>query len=251
MLMIDPQGSKDGKGSSMELVHLLPPELVSTRRLEAGDVAFLGHGPEGPYTIPVGIEYKKVGDAITSMINKRFVAEQFQKMTEQYQRIYYLLEGEYAEGPDGTLVVPSWRSGKKEWRSHGWTLKYRQFDNWQNSLAESGKIRFKRSLTPAESAAQVLDIYYMWTKNYDEHKTLFSFDRSQLPPLLTRPSIKRLVAAQIPGVGWELSARAAEHFPTVVDLVTATEDQWTEIGGIGKKKAHTIWSCLRATTLPS
>lgn len=245
MIMVDEQGAAKGKGSSLDLIEHLPPELAVRRRLEAGDVAFMGHGPDGPFTIPVGIEYKKISDAINSLTTKRFVGEQFSKMTKVYQRIYFILEGEYGEGPDGKLVVPSWRNGKKQWVSHGWSVTYRQFDNWQNSLVESGKIRFKRSLTTAESASQVLDLYYMWTKDYDAHKSLYSFDRSQLPPLITQPSLKRLIAAQLPGVGWDLSARAAEHFPTAIDLVNASEEQWLAITGIGKKKAQKILNSLR------
>lgn len=245
MLMVDDQGANGGKGSSLELLPLLPPELACRRRLEAGDVAFFGHGPEGMYTLPIGIEYKKVTEAITSFTSKRFVGEQYPKMADLYQRIYFLIEGEYAEGPNGVLTVPTWRNGKRQWVSHGWSVTYRQFDNWQNSLAETGRVRVKRTATVKESASVVLDLYHMWTKEYDQHKSLFSFDKSQLPPLIARPTTKRLVAAQLPGMGWELSARADKHFPTVVDMITAPEAVWCEIPGIGKKKASRIWSSLR------
>lgn len=243
--MIDPQGARQGKGSSLDLIPYLPPELVSQRRLESGDVAFFGHGPEGHFTVPIGIEYKKITEALDSFITKRFVGEQYPKMSALYQRIYFVIEGEYKEGPDGTLVVPRWRDGKQQWISHGWKTSYRQFDNWINSLTETGKIRFKHSRDTAESASQVLDLYYMWTKDYNSHKTLFSFDRSQLPPLITCPTTKRLVAAQLPGMGWELSMRADEHFPTIVDMVNAPEATWAEIQGIGKKKASKIFRSLR------
>lgn len=245
MLMIDPQGSSKGKGSSLDLIPNLPPELVSQRRLESGDVAFFGHGPDGQFTVPIGIEYKKITEALDSFISKRFVGEQYPKMSSLYQRIYFIIEGEYKEGPDGTLVVPHWRDGRQQWISHGWKTTYRQFDNWINSLTETGKVRFKHSRSAAESAAQVLDLYYMWTKDYNSHRTLFSFDRSQLPPLIACPTTKRLIAAQLPGVGWDLSQRADEHFSSVVDMATASEDQWSLIPGIGKKKAARIVQTLR------
>lgn len=247
MILVDGQGAnKAGKGSSRDLIGLLPADIVTERRLDSGDVFFFGHGPEGPYTVPIGIEYKKVTEAIQCLIDCRFVGEQYPKMSQAYQRIYFILEGEYEERKsDGRLVVPAWRRGKREMVSHGWSVTYRQFDNWQNSLAESGRIRFKRSSSLAESAAQVLDLYYMWTKDYDQHKSLFAFDKSQLPTLVTKPTTKRLIAAQLPGVGWELAIRASEHFSTAVDLVNAPEDQWTAINGIGKKKAQKIYAALR------
>lgn len=245
MIMVDDQGGRNGKGSSLDLIPLLPPELTARRRLESGDVAFFGHGPDGLFTVPVGIEYKKITEAVDSMVTKRFVGEQFPKMSNLYKRIYFLIEGEYSEGPDGRLLVRTFRRGKPEWTSHGWSVSYRQFDNWLNSLVESGHIRLKRTTTRAESAAQVLDLYYLWTKEYDQHKSLFSFDRSQLPPLIAQPSTKRLIASQIPGVGWELSARAASHFSTVVDMVNASEETWAQISGIGKKKASKIYHSLR------
>lgn len=245
MLMVDDQGARQGKGSSLDLIPNLPPELVSRRRLESGDVAFFGHGPEGQFTIPIGIEYKKVTEALDSFITKRFVGEQYPKMAERYQRIYFLIEGEYKEGPDGTLVVPRWRDGRQQWVSHGWKTTFRQFDNWQNSLVETGKVRFKHSRSVAESAAHVLNLYYMWTKDYNSHHTLFNFDRSQLPPLIARPTTKRLVAAQLPGVGWDISERADKHFPNVVEMVNASEAQWSCIPGVGKKKAEKIFRSLR------
>lgn len=248
MLLIDPQGATKGKGSSLDLIPHIPPELAVQRRLEAGDVAFFGHGPDGQFTMPIGIEYKKVTEALDCFISKRFVGEQYPKMSNLYQRIYFLIEGEYAEGSDGTLVVPSWRDGKRKWVSHGWRTTYRQFDNWQNSLAETGKVRFKFAKTPAESAAQVLDLYYMWTKEYDSHKSLFSFDKSQLPPLIAHPSTKRLVAAVLPGLGWELSARTEQHFTSIRAMANAEEEEWTSIPGIGKKKATKIVSALRGET---
>lgn len=256
MLMVDDQGAKNGKGSSLDLIPLLPPEMTSRRRLEAGDVAFFGHGPEGHFTIPIGVEYKKIGDAIDSFVTKRFVGEQFPKMTNLYQRIYLLIEGEYAEGPDGTLVVPRWHKGRKDWVSYGWTITYRMFDNWQNSLVESGKVRIKRSLTTAESASQVLDLYRMWTKDYSEHKSLFSFDRSQLPPLITQPSTERLIAAQLPSIGWELSSRIADSCPSMCHMVDVSEEAWQQVNGIGKKKATKIYNtihknCRHKSLIPS
>lgn len=235
----------DERMGSKDLIPYLPPEITKKMRLEAGDVAFFGHGPDGPFTFPVGIEHKTVGDAINSFQTKRFVGEQYPKMADLYRRIYFMIEGEYREGPDGKLVVPDWSTGKLKWVSHGWQTTFRQFDNWQNSLTETGKVIFKRSLNKSESACQIVDLFYMWTKDYSTHSSLFAFDKSQQPPQISKPTLTRLIAAQIPGIGWELSKRADDTFASPINLVNATEEQWQKVPGIGPQKAKKIVSVLK------
>ena len=240
MILIDyRQGSK-------ELVKYMPPNIVQTVTLDGGDVAWFGNGPEGLCTLACGLEYKTVGDAVSCMINKRFVGEQFPKMVAMYKRIYLLIEGEYRAGADGRLEVPRWNNNHKSWVAQYAHVSYKQFDNWQNSLTETGKVIIKRSIDRAESAAQCLDLYNFWTKDYESHSSLFAFDKSQLPPMIHKPSVKRLMFAQIPGVGWELSKRAEDKFETPYDGITAGEEQWEQISGIGKQKAKNIVKALRS-----
>lgn len=228
MLLID-----DRQGSA-DLIPYFPMDLVKKIRLDAGDVAFFGHGPEGPLTFPIGIEYKTVNETIQCITSRRFVGEQYIKMSQTFSRIYFLLEGEYTErSSDGRLLVRSWEKGKPVWACHGWNMTYRQFDNWQNSLAETGKVIFKRSMTRPESVAQILDLYYMWTKDYDQHKSLFAFSKAQLPTPQEFPTLVRLMAAQIPGIGWQRSKDVAAVFKTPYEMVTAGEDTWKTISGIG------------------
>jgi ERCC4-type nuclease len=235
----------DPRQGSIDLIPLIPPELVKKIHLDSGDAMFFGHGPEGPYTLPIGVEYKTVKETIQTITSKRFVAEQYPKMTRLYSRIYYIMEGECKEGPDGKLLVRTWYKGKPDWISHGWNLTYRQWDNWQTSLTETGKVIFKRSRDRNESANQLTNLFHCWTKNYAEHSSLFAFDKSQLPPLLVEPSLVRLVAAQLPGIGWKRSETVCKRFSSVYEMVTAGEDVWMEIPGIGKTLAKRLYQTLR------
>ena len=64
--------------------------------------------------------------------------------------------------------------------------------------------------------------------------------------LLTKPSLCRMVAAQLPGIGWEKSKPIAQKYRTVEELVTATPDELQELDGIGKTLASGIYQSLRS-----
>jgi ERCC4-type nuclease len=235
----------DDRAGSEALVPLLPPDLTKMLRLESGDVAFFGHSPEGQFTWPIGIEYKTVSETIQCITSRRFVGEQYPKMADLYKRIYFLMEGEIKEGPNGLLLIRNWSGGKPTWASYGWSVTYRQFDNWMNSLTETGNVIFKRSADRKESAAQVLNLYHLWTKDYDQHNTLFAFDKSQLPPTIEQPSLLRLMAAQIPGIGWKRSKEVEKHFSSPYEAFTAEEDVWVQVNGIGPTIAKRVVQLLK------
>jgi ERCC4-type nuclease len=234
----------DGRAGSKGLIPLFPPDICKKTTLESADVAFFGHGPEGPFTLPIGIEYKTAKEALQCLHDGRLTGEQLPKMSQSYKRVYILIEGEYKEDSNGLIQFKSWKDSKPIWASFSSTT-YRAFDNWLNSIAEIGHIIIKRSVDRAESAAMILNLYHMWGKDYDKHSSLFKFDKSQEPTLLHKPSVKRLIAASIPGIGHELSGRVAAHFPNVVEMINATEESWEAIHGIGKIKAQKIYSALR------
>lgn len=214
-------------------------------RLEAGDVAFFGYGPEGPYTLPIGIEYKTAREALQSMQNGRLTGEQLPKMAALYKRVYIVLEGEYGESPEGILQFRCWREGKPFWSSFSHT-KYRAFDNWLNSLSEVGRVIIKRTLDRSESASVILNLYHFWAKDYEQHKSAFKLDKSQEPAVLPRVTNERAMIARIPGVGDELSGRVAAHFSNNVHTaVNAEVTEWMKIPGIGKVKAQKIFNFLR------
>jgi excinuclease UvrABC nuclease subunit len=48
------------------------------------------------------------------------------------------------------------------------------------------------------------------------------------------------VAAELPGIGWERAGAIALAFPTLRRIVAATEAEWLEVDGIGKKLAKQL-----------
>ena len=54
-------------------------------------MSFTGQGPNGP--VSVGIEYKRMGDALACMVGGRFTGHQLPGLRQSYQQYWLLVEG--------------------------------------------------------------------------------------------------------------------------------------------------------------
>lgn len=94
-------------------------------------------------------------------------------------------------------------------------------------------------------------LYKWWTgKEYEEHRGhLAIFDRMRDGlvdrAILVRPSLCRMVSAQLPGIGIQKSEMVAGHFGSVSNMVGADISEWEEIDGIGRTMAVKIYNALR------
>lgn len=105
----------DQSAGSRELVKCAPlsdPSLAcladlsfSANTKSSADVCFSGNGPKGK--VQIGIEFKHIGDFLSSIQSGRLQATQLQAMTEEYDVCWLLLCGEYRCGEDGFLEVPN------------------------------------------------------------------------------------------------------------------------------------------------
>lgn len=218
-----------------------------------GDFSFLGSGPDG-LNLTIGGELKALSgrsqDALDSWKSGRFVGTQLPKMVRNYQRIYLIIEGVYRPGENGCIEVPKWVNSEARTQSWEWVplpfhTDYRQFDNWLNSLTESGKVRVKRTLDRFETARVIMDLYLWWQKDYDDHRSLFGFDTSQAP-VGELPSFKRRVAKEIDGIGWNKSEQVATYFPSVQAMSNAPMEDWMAIPGIGSSIAKKAYCQMRS-----
>lgn len=234
MILID-----DRKGSKELAAYL--PNLATLTTLDAGDAAFLGYGPDGPMTYPIGIERKAFGDLITCFGDGRLSGSQIPKMTGCYKRIYLIVEGRPRTTKDGHLLLPRKQDGVLKWVESKFT--YRQLDNFLNSLEEELHIQIKRSFDMRETAWQIEDLYFWWSKA--THNSQFNFDTSAEPFQLAKPNLRKRVAAQLAGIGWGRAGSVAAYFPSVWEMVNATEQEWMKIAGIGKTLAKKVVAQLR------
>lgn len=250
MILVDPRfGSKrPGQRSSHQQVAEALTELgadVQLQRLECGDFAFLGNGPDGP--IWIGTELKVVSDFVNSMRSGR-LADQVIEMAHKYQRSYLIVEGFYrARRGSGLLEVPRGRRWKPLMagpRPVFWV----EVERFMASLEEAG-VRVRRTRTSHETARVLAHVLYgFWDKPYDEHRSLrvmqvpagFSLTKEDE----TTARIRR-VAACLPGIGWGRSRLVAERFRSIEGMVGADEAAWEAIDGIGQKIAGDVVQAIR------
>lgn len=236
----------DNRTGSKDLAGYLRHWGVSCEvtRLDYGDAAFPGNGPQGP--LYIGIEIKAITDALSCMTDGRFSGHQLPGLVRTYDRTWLVLEGHiYPRYSDGILQVGT--PGKRKPVGFGRRcFMYRDLDNWITSMENCAGLRVRRTVDRVETARFIADSYGWWSKEWSEHKSHLAFDESGPDAaLLVRPSLLRRIAAQLPGVGFGKSGAVASKFRDVEHMVQAGVGEWQEIDGIGEVLAKKCWGALR------
>ncbi len=215
---------------------------VAMVRLDFGDCAWLGHGPDGAESVQVGVELKTISDLLDV---DRFAGHQIPGLLRQYDRVWVVVEGLWRPGVDG--VLETW-AGDNRWLPlrhgrRGYT--YREVDHLLTTLELKAGLYVRRTGTRVETAHLLASLYSWWRdKHWEEHRSHLRLGRSGDVGLLTPPPLRRRVANELPGVGYARSEAVATHFPTTRALATASRDEWAQIDGIGKKLADRITTAL-------
>jgi ERCC4-type nuclease len=237
-LLVDPR-----MGSAALLCPLcdrgLPAESAT---LEFGDVAFAGNGPEG--TVLIGIEYKHMGEAISCMTSGRFAGHQLLGMADYYE--YWLLIDDtdrYRTGREGQLQL---RAGQ------GWydvtqgerAITALAWEHWLLSMQTVGGCRVHRCEGRYCAAEWIGYLYTWWQKEWADHRSVGAFNRSRAIRKGEKPTLSRLWANDLPGVGHERSEAIATAFPCALDLANASIDELMKVEGIGKTGARKIRAAI-------
>ena len=237
MLLID---KRVGSRELAELSDELPVGSYTLTDLEAGDVAFLGYGPDGPLTYPVGIERKAYYDLVQCFEDGR-LNSQIRTMSQLYRRIYLIVEGRPRTTPDRHLLVPRQRSKKVEWVES--RLTYASIDNYLNTLTDEYHVQVKRSFSLKETIWEIQDIFAHCSS--ERHSSHLKLDTTwQINPF-QEPSFKKRVAIQLDGIGELKSDEVIAHFGCVLDMANSPEEEWRKISGIGKVLARKIVNQFR------
>lgn len=218
--------------------------------LPAGDIAFLGNGPDGEY-IGVGIEYKKIGDLLSCMCDGRLSGHQLPLLQELYPAQYWLLvEGVWRGNPQSGLLETLWQnpySHKPQWiEASVGSRKFTsmEFNSWLTTLLVCGGLRLIQSYDLDGTVQLIAAQYHWWTsKEFEEHRSHLRPDTSGTPTrLLRKPKTQKerskllaeRIAAQFDGIGWEKAAKLALKFGTGRKLISATHEDWMAVDGLGK-----------------
>jgi ERCC4-type nuclease len=228
---------------------------VQVKALEFGDLAWEGNGPKGRCSIVV--ERKRIEDLIQSMESHRLSGHQLPGMAEAYDYCYLLVEGIWRPGPQGEMQIghgsfEADRFGGR-WMPCRSRLQHRSIDNYLATLELHAGVIYRRTLSPQETVAVIVDLYRWWNeKQWAAHSSHLGVYAPASPSTKGRFSlVRRKVSVaekmimQLP----ELDAKArrvAEHFGTAKVMANATEAEWVAIKGVGKVTARKAVEALNA-----
>lgn len=250
----------DDRAGSKNLYKLFPEGEAVLTRLNSGDVAFSGNGPDNSTWI-IGIEYKKINDMVACIKSGRFTGTQLPGMLRDFDLTFLLIEGKVVtdfRDKVGYLVEP--RRGKQV-RSLG--LTYKAYANWLAMLAVHTALTGRPCIIHstekvAQSIAYIRGLCDLFQKPFEKHKAVWKIDHTQIVRIsrevdIVVPKIGdtgypqhylQKVLYQVAGFGIEVSRVAAEAFGTVKTALDATEKDWKAIPGVGKTLAKRAYISL-------
>ena len=239
----------DDRTGSGDLLPLLRARHLPTvlQRMEYGDAAFFGNGPDS-CPIPIGIEIKQVSDVLKCVTDGRFAGHQLPGLCTTYELVWLVIEGSFrSDGRSG--VLETFHRGRwSPYQIGARRFMFRELEHWLLTMEMKGGIRVKRTFNRDETADFLRNLYTWWTaKEWDEHRSHLAPNLSSLPDraLLVRPTLVRLVAKELPGIGWQKAEEVAKAFSSVLELAVAEEDDWADIAGIGKTTARKVVQAIR------
>jgi len=238
----------DSRVGSRELMRWFSPGVAELGRLEYGDFMFSGRG-KGKEPWLVGVERKTIRDLLNSIASGRFAGHQLLGLLNSYNVVYLVVEGLVRPNP-GTGVLEIRRNrqwvvlelGKRRFMM-------RDVWEWVNTVTlMTGVVVFMTS-RECETAKLVTALHRWWNiKDWEEHRAHVS-PRVSTVPGLVRPSVLKMVAAQLPGVGWERAGKVEVYFESVADMAEAGVEDWEAIPGIGPKTAEKAWRAIHGDSM--
>jgi ERCC4-type nuclease len=237
----------DDREDSSLLKYLSVYEFSTTScRLDFGDATFSGNGPFGE--VLIGIERKRLGDLVQSMQDRRLSGHQLVGMRNYYDFLYLCVEELWRPDHNGGIEV--FRSGRfvpLTTRADGCT--YRQVTSYLNSLSIMGGVHILHSSGQLQTAAIYASLVHWWDKpwtSHHSHDVIYAPGPHELPGKATPrrdANMVELIASQLPGIDRKAWAVGA-HFPTVADMLLASESEWMQIDGIGPETARKVTLAL-------
>lgn len=231
--------TRAGSGPLIPLLQRRGVKGVEPATLLYGDIAIDGNGPEG-MPVAIGVEYKKLPDLLQCIDNGRLVGHQLPGMLDVYNVVWLLVEGIWRERLDGLIEVPRGQIWQPIKTGTGNAMAA-SLQGFLMTMEQKVGIKVMRTGTTGQSVDWLYHLNRWWTgKDWEAHRAHLAFDNSQALALISRPSLVRRVAKELPGVGMGRSGPVARTFTSVVDMAMATVEEWEAIEGIGKTTARRV-----------
>lgn len=212
--------------------------------LDYGDVCIIGNGPEGPLTI--GVEVKRVEETLS----ERFVGHQLPGLLKTYEVVWLMVQGDFRVSKEGHVKMPR-RGGLKD-PACG-QLQFKAMAQWVLTMEIMGGLRAVYTRDEGHTVRMLCQLYHWWGKPWDEHHSHLEVYTG--PGLVQGPEDRKAIRAPmstlrkmlvgIDLIGYKRSADVERHFKTAWRMIDASEQEWMEIPGIGKKLAANIVGELR------
>lgn len=237
----------DDRVGSRELEHPLRRAgcKVKIARLDFGDAIVPVEGPTGP--MKIAIERKRVEEMVGAITDARFKTRQLPGLLANFPLAYVVIEGSYSQGRQGELLVNGREAGFTRQR-----FLYDTFEHFlmtveiKTTLCNAGRLRVKRTHSVHETVAFIAALASWGRKDWNAHTSFRAVDEAAVTEIgFEEQSVKRSVAAQLPGVYWKRSLAVAAHFPSIFHMVLAGERVWRSVEGIGPITAKKIVAAIR------
>lgn len=227
----------DDRIGSAEIAPLLgSPNIVC--RLEYGDFAFSGNGPDGP--VDIGIERKGLLDFLQSMTTGRLSGHQMVGLTARYDWVYLLVEGIWRPDKDSGILQRINRRGRWVAAAQGKRrFMARDVYNFINTLQIFCNVITVTTSSRWETGKWLDANHGWWQKEWGRHKSHLQFHKPVTHAHLSKPNLVTRIASQFDGVGWDKAKKIGAHFG-IQDFMGASEEELMEIDGIGAKIAQSI-----------
>ena len=187
-------------------------DAVSVRRLGAGDVV-VGS---------VGVERKTLGDYVNALIGRSApdLFDQVRRLAAAYDHAYLLLEDQFpADGAEGVPAAAV------------------------RGSAASITARDGVPVIPCSDRERLVDVAVRLGRKHGGDPGTRALSNGAVPSR-DEPTAKRMYGC-IEGVGPGVAGRLYEAFPSVADLVAASEEKLLTVPGVGEKRAEAIQAALR------
>lgn len=235
----------DSRVGSAHYQPLIPNSILT--QLEFGDAAFEGNG------VTVGVEIKKLLDAVNCMYTGRLADHQVPGLRKSYDIVYLIVEGIWRPEPgsgvlqylklfdkesDKGIQCGKWvdaSSGRKR-------LMYSSFEQWLSTLELQADIRL-RSSPSTDTTAALLTSLFAWYQR-ESHHSFHVLDETTESAVLSRPTMTRRMLALLPRVGWSRSAELARRFPNMESVLAASPEAFLIEKEIAMPTAMKVWEAL-------
>lgn len=243
-LLVDPRA-----GSRDLARHFTTVRAVVPRHNLPADVMFTGNGPHGK--LQIGIEYKKLPDALECIKTGRLADIQIPEMARNFDEYWLWVEpGIIRRSPDNGLLEvrrgQAWLDTKEcGWGKRPWA--WSEWEGWLTSIMVQGGVKMWpfMPVNASETARQITALYQWYQKPWEDHKSFKQMFLAKAPALAPSSLLAdvmedddvgrmRRCAASLPGIGWEISLNCVDHFGSIERMMTATVEEWSEIV-IGRK----------------